>query len=149
MKLADFITADSVLADVDAASKLEVLQLMSARASELSGLAADAILGALQKRESLGSTGIGQGIAIPHTRIGGLAKPIGLLAKLKNPIDFESIDDMPIDVVFVLLTPDEEPNKHLGVLALFARKLRSPRVLDAIRAANDAPSLYARFVAEP
>lgn len=149
MKLADYITPDSVLFELDASSKLEALQLMSAGASRVSGVPADTILAALQKRESLGSTGIGQGIAIPHTRLGRIAKPIGLLARLKKPIDFESIDDMPVDIVFVLLTPDEEPNKHLNVLACFARKLRSPGAVQEMRAAKDAQSLYARFVAEP
>jgi PTS system nitrogen regulatory IIA component len=113
------------------------------------GFPADTILSALQKRESLGSTGIGQGIAIPHTRISGIEKPIGVLARLEKPIDFESIDDMPVDIVLVLLTPDQESNKHLNVLACVARKLRSPVALEQMRAAKDAQSLYARFVAEP
>jgi nitrogen PTS system EIIA component len=149
MKLADYITPDSVLFDLDASSKLEALQLMSSRASKVSGFPADTILSALQKRESLGSTGIGQGIAIPHTRISGIEKPIGVLARLEKPIDFESIDDMPVDIVLVLLTPDQESNKHLNVLACVARKLRSPVALEQMRAAKDAQSLYARFVAEP
>lgn len=79
----------------------------------------------------------------------GIGKPAGLLATLRKPIDFDSIDDLPVDIVFVLLTPDQEPNKHLNVLAFFSRKLRSPGVLDQMRAAKDAQSLYARFVAEP
>ena len=149
MKLADHITPDSILFDPDVSSKAEALQLVSAGASKVSGLPADTILTALQKRESLGSTGIGQGVAIPHTRVGGIEKPIGLLARLKKPIDFESIDDMPVDIIFVLLTPDEEPNRHLNVLACFSRKLRSPGVLEQMRVAKDAQSLYERFVAEP
>ncbi len=149
MKLAEYIIPDNVLFGLEVSSKAEALQLMSANASVLTGVPVEIILNALQRRESLGSTGIGQGIAIPHTRIGGIEKPIGLLARLKKPIDFESIDDMPVDIVFVLLTPDQEPNRHLNVLACFARKLRSPGALQQMRAANDSQSLYACFVAEP
>ena len=148
MKRADYIAPEGVLIDLHPSSKFEALQIMSARASELSGIPVESILKALQRRENLGSTGIGQGIAIPHTRIGGIEKPVGLLARLEQPIDFGSIDDMPVDIVFVLLTPDREPNIHLNVLACFARKLRSPRALEQMRSANDAQTLYTTFIEE-
>ncbi|TDQ29533.1 phosphotransferase IIA-like nitrogen-regulatory protein PtsN [Phyllobacterium brassicacearum] len=149
MKLADYIAPEGVLFDLDASSKTEALQLMSAGLSKPSGLPVDAILTALQKRENLGSTGVGQGIAIPHTRIDGIEKPIGLLARMRKPIDFESIDDLPVDIIFVLLTPNRDTNKHLNVLAAFSRKLRSPGALKQMRTAKDAQSLYTLFVSLP
>ena len=146
MKLADYIKPEKVMLDLDVSSKAQALQAMSASASELAAVPADTILNALLKREKLGSTGIGQGVAIPHTRIVGIDKPFAMVARLKQPIDFDSIDESPVDIVFLLLTPDEEPNKHLNVLACFSRKLRSPGVLDQMRAAKDAAPLYSCFV---
>jgi len=142
MKLADYIKPENVMLDLDVSSKAQALQAMSASASELAAVPADTILNALLKREKLGSTGIGQGVAIPHTRIVGIDKPFAMVARLKQPIDFDSIDDSSVDIVFLLLTP----NKHLNVLACFSRKLRSPGVLDQMRAAKDAASLYSCFV---
>jgi len=148
MKLADYIEPENVMLDLDVSSKAQALQAMSASTSELAAVPADTILNALLKREKLGSTGIGQGVAIPHTRIAGIDKPVAMVARLKQPIDFDSIDDSPVDIVFLLLTPDEEPNKHLNVLACFSRKLRSPGILDQMRAATNAASLYSCLVGE-
>ena len=148
MKLADYIKPENVILNLDVSSKAQALQAMSASASELAAVPADTILSALLKREKLGSTGVGQGVALPHTRITGIGRPVAMVARLKQPIDFKSIDGQPVDIVFLLLTPDEEPNKHLNVLACFSRKLRSPGVLDQMRAAKDATSLYSCFVEE-
>lgn len=148
MKLADYIKPENVTLNLGVSSKAQALQAMSASAGELAAVPADAILSALLKREKLGSTGVGQGVALPHTRIAGIGRPVAMIARLKQPIDFESIDGMPVDIVFLSLTPDEEPNKHLNVLACVSRKLRSPGVLDQMRAAKDAASLYASFVEE-
>jgi nitrogen PTS system EIIA component len=148
MKLADYIKPENVILNLDVSSKTQALQAMSASASKLAAIPADTILSALLKREKLGSTGVGQGVALPHTRIAGTSRPVALVARLTQPIDFESIDGKPVDIVFLLLTPDEEPNKHLNVLACFSRKLRSPGVLDQMRAAKDAASLYSCFIEE-
>ena len=148
MKLADYIKPENVILNLDVSSKAQALQAMSASASKLAAIPADTILSALLKREKLGSTGVGQGVALPHTRIAGTSRPVALVARLTQPIDFESIDGKPVDIVFLLLTPDEEPNKHLNVLACFSRKLRSPGVLDQMRAAKDATSLYSCFTEE-
>ena len=148
MKLADYIKPENVILNLDVSFKTQALQAMSASASKLAAIPADTILSALLKREKLGSTGVGQGVALPHTRIAGTSRPVALVARLTQPIDFESIDGKPVDIVFLLLTPDEEPNKHLNVLACFSRKLRSPGGLDQMRAAKDATSLYSCFVAE-
>ena len=148
MKLADYIKPENVILNLDVSSKAQALQAMSASANELAAVPADTILNALLKREKLGSTGVGQGVALPHTRIAGINRPVAMVARLKQPIDFESIDGQPVDIVFLLLTPDEEPNKHLNVLACFSRKLRSPGVLDQMRAAKDTASLYSCFIEE-
>ncbi len=148
MKLADYIKPENVILNLDVSFKTQALQAMSASASKLAAIPADTILSALLKREKLGSTGVGQGVALPHTRIAGTSRPVALVARLTQPIDFESIDGKPVDIVFLLLTPDEEPNKHLNVLACFSRKLRSPGVLDQMRAAKDATSLYSCFTEE-
>ncbi|CAN7268370.1 PTS sugar transporter subunit IIA [Phyllobacterium sp. LjRoot231] len=149
MKLADYIKPENVILELDVSSKAQALQAMSASASEFVVVPADTILNALQKREKLGSTGIGQGVAIPHTRIAGIGRPVAMVARLKESIDFESIDGKPVDIVFLLLTPDEEPNKHLNVLACFSRKLRTPGVLEQMRAAKSVASLYSCFVGGP
>ena len=148
MKLADYIKPENVILNLDVSSKTQALQVMSASASELATIPADAILEALLKRERLGSTGVGQGVALPHTHIAGIGRPIAMVARLKQPIDFESIDGRPVDIVFLLLTPNEAPKPHLNVLACFSRRLRSPGVLDHMRAAQDAASLYSCFVEE-
>ena len=148
MKLADYIKPENVIPNLDVSSKTQALQAMSDSASELAAIPADTILNALLKREKLGSTGVGQGVALPHTRIAGISRPVAMVARLKQPIDFESIDGKPVDIVFLLLTPDEEPNKHLNVLACFSRKLRAPGVLDQMRVAKDATSLYSCFIEE-
>ena len=148
MKLTDYIAMDSVLVDMEASSKTDALQKISAGIGDVSGLPADAILNVLQRRESLGSTGIGNGIAIPHARISGIGKPIGFLARLLKPIDYDSIDDLPVDIIFALLTPDEETNKHLNVLAHIAKKLRSPAVVAKLRAARSGRLLRDSLVAD-
>ena len=96
----------------------------------------------LLKREGLGSTGIGQGIAIPHARLPDLKRPYGVLAKLKPGIEFDAIDGQAVDLVFVLLLPATVESEALAALALVARTLRSPETLARLRAAKNAAALY-------
>jgi PTS system nitrogen regulatory IIA component len=119
---------------------------MSAHASQVLGIPEKLILQALLEREKLGSTGIGEGIAIPHTRIPGVAAPFGLLARMAKPVDFEAIDDVPVDVVFLLLMPAENRKDHLNVLASIARQLRSQEVLRNIPGAESARDLYEAMI---
>ncbi|WP_228676916.1 PTS sugar transporter subunit IIA [Sinorhizobium fredii] len=102
----------------------------------------------MSNRESLGSTGIGEGIAIPHAPIRGIAAPFILFVRLKKPIDFESIDHIPVDIVSFLLTPTEGNASHLNVLAAIARKLRSPKTLRSIRAASEPEEVYLALLDE-
>lgn len=138
MNLANYIDHQNVMVDPDVPSKARALQLAAAAAGEFLSIPADAILDALSTRERLGSTGIGDGVAIPHARVAGLNRPVGLLLRLKTPIDFESIDNLPVDIIFVLLTPEQGQTQHLNVLALVARRLRSPTVLERLRRSDGA-----------
>ena len=146
MKIAEFIRPQSVAIDLAASSKSRVLQIMSAKASKTLGIAEGPVLQALLAREKLGSTGIGEGIAIPHTRVPDLGEPFGMLARLAKTIDFNAIDDVPVDIVFLLLMPGESKNDHLNALACVARQLRSQEVLKNIRNATNVDELYKAIV---
>jgi PTS system nitrogen regulatory IIA component len=102
----------------------------------------DQVTSYLLKREELGSTGIGQGVAIPHARLPDLQQPFGLLVKLKQPIEFDAIDGKPVDIVFVLLLPAAAEDGQIGALALVARTLRPPENLVRMRGAKSAAELY-------
>eukprot|EP01132_Coremiostelium_polycephalum_P006331 gene6331-7878_t len=145
MKLADYLNLDDVMYDLEVSSKTQALRAMADVVSRDAGVPAAALLAALQKRERLGSTGIGQGVAIPHTRMEGVDKPRACLARLKRAVEFDAIDDLPVDVILMLITPDVEANRHLNVLAHFTRKLRFPGVLEGMRAAADARTLCAHL----
>lgn len=143
MQVSEFLQPGDVVVDLAVSSKLRVLQLLSKRASETLGLPEHDILDPLHAREKLGSTGIGEGVAIPHTKVAGLEKPFGMLARLTSPIDFEAIDDIPVDLVFMLLIPAAGGKDHLNLLAAVARQLRAPEVLRRLRQAVIAKELYA------
>lgn len=142
MRIAECIKPECVVFDVDAVSKPKLLQTLSEKAGEFLGIDAAEILLALRNREKLGSTGIGAGIAIPHTPLKGLVSPFGLVARLKHPIEFEAIDEMPVDIVCLVLTPPEAEPGHLSLLSRIARKLRSAHALDRIRSATTSEQLY-------
>lgn len=142
MQVSDFLQPGDVLVGVDAQTKLKALELLSRRAAATLGIAEQAIFEPLYAREKLGSTGIGEGAAIPHTRVAGLEKPFGLLARLVKPIDFEAIDETPVDILFLLLVPAAGGKDHLNVLAAVARQLRSPDMLKKLRQAESAGELH-------
>lgn len=142
MKLNDYIRPDNVAVDLNAVTKLHLFQLLAAKAALITKVPGDEIQRALLKREELGSTGIGHGVAIPHTRMGGIETPTAILVRLRQPIDFDSIDEAPVDIVLMLLTPTTEPNQHLNVLACFSRRLGAAGVLDRMRSATTAKALY-------
>ena len=100
----------------------------------------------IAKREELGSTGVGNGVALPHARLRGLNAPFGLFARLRQGIDFEAIDDQPVDIVFLLLLPDVSNDSQLNALACVARALRDPEALQRIRRATDRDSLFQAIV---
>jgi nitrogen PTS system EIIA component len=143
MKISDLLSPTDVMIDVRTSNKRQLLQEFAARAAAGLSLPVDQIAPYLLKREELGSTGIGRGVAIPHARLPDLQRPYGLLAKLKQPIEFDAIDGQPVDIVFVLLLPAAEESGQLGPLALVARTLRPPENLARLRAAKDVSELYA------
>lgn len=143
MKISDLLSPTDVLIDVRASQKAPLLQELAAKAAASLGLPADQVTSHLLRREELGSTGIGQGIAIPHARLSDLKRPYGLLAKLKQGIEFDAIDGQAVDVVFVLLLPVAVENEALAALALVARTLRSPDTRARLRAAKNPAGLYA------
>jgi PTS system nitrogen regulatory IIA component len=146
MKISDLLSPVDVLIDVRASRKGPLLQELAAQAAASLGLPADQVTSYLMKREELGSTGIGQGIAIPHARLPDLKRPYGLLAKLKQGIEFDAIDGQAVDVLFVLLLPAAVENEALAALALVARTLRSPDTRARLRAAKNPAELYAAIV---
>jgi nitrogen PTS system EIIA component len=108
----------------------------------------DHILSELLKREELGSTGMGGGVAIPHARFYKVEKPFGMLARLRKPIDFDAVDGSPVDTVFLLLLPDAPAGERLGALACIARKLRNPAIIAALRRARDGAEIYRLLAAD-
>lgn len=149
MKALDFISLENVIFDLSAPSKAKVLQTIARRAGTALGIPETIIFDALLRREALGSTGVGEGVAIPHTPVPGVTKATGWLAKLGKTIEFDAIDGLPVDIVFVLLTPGNVQKNHLNVLACVARRLRSQDVLQSIRTAKSVEQLYAALAAEP
>lgn len=143
MKISDLLSPTDVMLDVRATSKRALLQEFGARAATNLGLPVDQVAPLLLKREDLGSTGIGKGVAIPHVRLPGVQRPYGLLARLRQPIEFDAIDGQAVDIVFVLLLPDNAESGQLGALALVARTLRPPENLARLRSAKTASELYA------
>jgi PTS system nitrogen regulatory IIA component len=146
MKSIDFLSRDHVLVDLEAANKVDLLRELARRAAPVVDIPADEIFSALHKREQLGSTGMGQGIALPHARFAQLQRPFGLLARLKRPIMFDAIDERPVDIVFLLLLPASSQGEQLNALALVARRLRDPQIVDDVRRAAAAVNLYHAFV---
>ena len=143
MEVADFVTPATVVIGLRAKDKHQLLDEIARRAATALGLEPAAILEPLLAREALGSTGVGRGIAIPHARIAGLPRLFGLLARLERPVDFTAIDDQPVDLVCLLLTPASAAAEHLPALACLSRRLREKGVADRLRAARDGAALYA------
>ena len=142
MQISDLLSPTDVMIDVRASNKRLLLQEFAAKAADSLGLHVEQIASCLLKREELGSTGIGRGVAIPHARLPDLQRPYGLLAKLKQGIEFDAIDGHAVDIVFVLLLPAGAENLQLAALALVARTLRPSENLVRLRAARNVSELY-------
>ena len=137
MIVMDLLAPDNVHLDLHAAGKAHLLSSLAGLAARATNLDADAIMAALAAREALGSTGVGKGLAMPHARVDGLRQAFVLIARLATPLRFEAIDDLPVDLVaLVLLRP--EPATDLAVLGSVARALRDKVVAERIRAARTA-----------
>ena len=143
MKISDIIDAGAVVPSLKATTKKQVLQDVAQQLARLVAIDQRIIFETLLTREKLGSTGLGQGIAMPHGRMPGLQHVTGLFAKLATPIDYDSVDGKPVDLVFALLSPDHAGADHLTALAKISRIMRSPAALSNLRATNTAEGLYA------
>lgn len=142
MDLTDILSEESVIFCTDAMTKNDLLRQLAARAAALTGKPADVILATIESREALGSTGLGNGIAIPHGKLPGLDGVTAVFARLRQPIEFDAVDDQPVDLVMMLLAPLGSGADHLRALALVARILRTETVLDRLRHSDDPQRLY-------
>ena len=142
MNINDFLSPNDAMVETRVLDKVQLLEELSRRAAASLRLAPDLVANAVLKREELGSTGMGSGVAIPHARFRDLRKPFGLLARLRKPIDFEAVDGRPVDIVFMLLAPVAPESDQLNALACVARKLRNPDIVSDLRKAKHGPALY-------
>ena len=149
MLLTDLVAPNAIIPALKVNSKKQVLQELAAKAAELSGQSERTILEILQQREKLGSTGVGNGIAIPHGKLPKLNKLFGLFARLERAVDFEALDGQPIDLVFLLLAPEAAGADHLKALAKVARLLRDPQIAKKLRDSRDADAVYAVLMMTP
>ncbi|MBN9533021.1 MAG: PTS IIA-like nitrogen regulatory protein PtsN [Alphaproteobacteria bacterium] len=148
MEMSDLLAPGSVIAFLKTNGKKQLLQDLSARAAALTELPERRIFETLMERERLGSTGVGQGIAIPHGRLAGLKRIVGLFARLETPVAYDAVDNQPVDLVFLLLAPESAGADHLKALARVSRLLRNQAVCEKLRAATKAEALYA-ILTEP
>lgn len=142
MQIKDFLKPESVEIDVVTSDKASLLRHLGARAASALALPVAAVSSEIEKRDELGSTGIGGGVSIPHARFREVKKPYGLLVRLKHPIEFQAIDGQPVDLVFLLMLPASSQLDQLNALAAVARKLRDPEVLRKLRSARSASELF-------
>jgi nitrogen PTS system EIIA component len=142
MAIADLIGPDQVVVGLRVADKGQLLSELSRRAGAALSLKQADLLRALQAREQLGSTGLGRGFALPHARLKELPRIFACLARLGRPIDFEAVDDKPVDLVVLLLTPESAASQHLATLAALSRPFRDEAFMQQIRKAPDAAALH-------
>ena len=149
MPLTDLVAPNAVIPALKINGKKQALQELAARAAVLTGQSERTIFDILAQREKLGSTAIGNGIAIPHGKMPELGRLFGLFARLDRPVDFEALDNQPVDLIFLLLAPEGAGADHLKALARVARLLRDPTVAHKLRASRDAEALYAVLAMPP
>jgi len=148
MLLTDIVAPNAIVPALKVNSKKQAIQELAARAAHLTGQGERAIFDILMQREKLGSTGVGNGIAIPHGKLAKLEKLFGLFARLDRPIEFETLDGQPVDLIFLLLAPETAGADHLKALARVARLLRDPDVARKLRESRDAEAIYAVLMLE-
>ncbi len=148
MGLDDLLSPQGVIHKLKARCKREALQAMADRAAELINAPASGIMSTLLEREQLGSTGVGDGVAIPHGKIAGLNAITGVIALLETPVSFDALDDQPVDLIFLLLAPANATAAHLKALAKVSRLLRDHEARDALRGADSAEALFAIATAD-
>jgi PTS system nitrogen regulatory IIA component len=144
MDISDLLTPDSVIASLrGVTTKKQVLQELARRAAFIVGLHERRVFDVLVERERLGSTGVGMGIAIPHGKLVELDRLHGLFARLEKPVEFDAVDDRPVDLIFLLLAPESAGADHLKALARVSRLLRNGAICEKLRGTDRADALYA------
>ncbi|MCG8504550.1 MAG: PTS IIA-like nitrogen regulatory protein PtsN [Sphingomonadales bacterium] len=143
MEIGDLIGRDAILPALKASSKKHVLQELAQHAAEMTGLDSREIFEALLEREKLGTTGVGQGVAIPHGKFAALDRIWAIFARLDHPIDFEALDERPVDLIVLLLAPSDAGAEHLKALARVSRLLRDTKMCEKIRGSESGDALYA------
>jgi nitrogen PTS system EIIA component len=146
MTIKDFLSASHVVMDMRASDKSTLLRDLATRAATELNVSPDLLANEITKRDELGSTGIGGGVAIPHARLRQVKKPFGMLARLKNPVGFDAIDGQPVDLVFLLVLPAASQLDQLNALAAVARRLREREVLQKLRSATTTSDFYRTIV---
>jgi nitrogen PTS system EIIA component len=149
MQIADLLSPEGVVAGLKAKNKKQLLEELSSRAAPLARASERRIVEVITERERLGTTGVGQGIAIPHGRIADLAKIVGVFAQLESPVEYEAVDNQPVDLVFMLLAPEGAGADHLKALARVSRLLRNQAACEKLRSAKSADVLYAVLTEPP
>ena len=150
VEIADIIAPDGIILDLKSCqSKRQVLKELAQHAAVALGLDPQHLLDALMERERLGTTGIGHGIAIPHARLAEVDRLVGLFARLEQPVDFESLDDQPSDLIFLLLAPDSADADSLKALARISRVLRDPALRQRLRQERDREAVYRMLTQKP
>ncbi|HEX3218293.1 MAG TPA: PTS IIA-like nitrogen regulatory protein PtsN [Aestuariivirgaceae bacterium] len=148
MQLSEILRLEGVVPNLKAANKKQLLQELAGHAGRLTKLDPRAVLETLLRREKLGSTGFGHGIAIPHGKFAGIDRVHGVFARLAQPVDFDAVDDQPVDLVFALLAPETAGADHLKALARISRLFRDQTVVQKLRGTGDREGLYA-ILTEP
>jgi nitrogen PTS system EIIA component len=143
MTINELLVPEGVIADLKATSKKQALQDLAKRAADVTGLHERTVFDVLMEREKLGTTGVGNGIAIPHGKLANLDRLYGLFARLPTPVDFQAIDERPVDLIFVLLAPESAGADHLKALAKVSRLLRDKATCDKLRGTDNAEALFA------
>lgn len=146
MDIGDLLDRHAIIPRVTASAKRQALNVAAEVAARLYKLKASDVLDALLAREEEGSTGLGGGIAVPHARLKGVDRVRGIFIRLETPVSFESVDDKPVDLMFVLLAPAEPRTEHLRALALVSRALRRPDLREQLRQARTHDALYALLI---
>ena len=148
MEINGLISPGTVIASLHATSKKQILLELSRRAADLTGEPERTIFSVLMKREQLGTTGVGSGVAIPHGKLQSINKLYGMFARLEQPVDFQSIDERPVDLIFLLLAPETAGADHLKALARVSRVLRDSKICTKLRGTDTADALYAILTEE-
>ncbi|MGN6422787.1 MAG: PTS IIA-like nitrogen regulatory protein PtsN [Asticcacaulis sp.] len=143
MSLATLLERNAILGHVSVNSKRQALQVIADAVARNLKLDAGEVLQALLEREKLGSTGVGLGVAVPHAALKGLDRMYGVFMRLETPVDYEAIDDMPVDLVFALLAPEDAGTEHLRALAKVSRLLRQKDLREQLRAIDNPDAIYA------